>query len=439
MIDTGAAPNLIKIRNRRPEIYVQTQQSILLSGITDGNIKTLGAVEIKFMGYAIILQVVTNDFPISQEGILGSDFLCSATKIDFVQKILTWRDITIPFTQRNTVIVPPRSRLTIPVRIVNSELSEGYVPRINICENVYLGSALVANRDGRALISVINASEIDQEIEIPIIQLEEVEIVSDGRTSGASLFEGRASALGHGEPNSTKNDRTFQVASTTEKTVPRDERKEQIKTLLRLDHLNDEETAHVNKLINKYNDLFHIPSDPLGYTNAMRHKINTTDNHPVYTKQYRYPPIHKEEINKQIEALLDNGTISPSDSPYNSPLWIVPKKPDSLGNKRWRMVIDYRTLNEKTIGDAYPLPNITEILDQLGSAKYFSVFDLASGFHQIPMHEPDAQKTAFSTPHGHYQFNRMPFGLKNAPVEKRFNGLWIRFCPGCKESNCSCI
>lgn len=193
-------------------------------------------------------------------------------KIDFVQKILTWRDITIPFTQRNTVIVPPRSRLTIPVRIVNSELSEGYVPRINICENVYLGSALVANRDGRALISVINAREIDQEIEIPIIQLEEVEIVSDGRTSGASLFEGRASALGHGEPNSAKNDRTFQVASTTGKTVPRDERKEQIKTLL-LDHLNDEETAHVNKLINKYNDLFHIPSDPLGYTNAMRHKI----------------------------------------------------------------------------------------------------------------------------------------------------------------------
>jgi hypothetical protein len=78
------------------------------------------------------------------------------------------------------------------------------------------------------------------------------------------------------------------------------------------------------------------------------------------------------------------------------------------------MVIDYRTLNDKTIGDAYPLPNITEILEQLGSAKYFSVFDLALGFHQIPMHESDAQKTAFSTPHGHYHFNRMPFGLKNA-------------------------
>jgi len=73
------------------------------------------------------------------------------------------------------------------------------------------------------------------------------------------------------------------------------------------------------------------------------------------------------------------------------------------------MVIDFRKLNEKTIGDAYPLPNITEILDQildLGSTKYFSVFDLASGFHQM-MHESDTQKAAFSIPHGHYHFNGM--------------------------------
>ena len=97
-------------------------------------------------------------------------------------------------------------------------------------------------------------------------------------------------------------------------------------------------------------------------------------------------------------------------------MFIVTKKKDSEGNIRWRIVIDFRRLNEKTIGDAYPLPNIVEILDQLGSAKYFSIFDLASGFHQIPMHPDDKHKTAFSTPYGHYEFNRMPFGLKNAPA-----------------------
>ena len=80
------------------------------------------------------------------------------------------------------------------------------------------------------------------------------------------------------------------------------------------------------------------------------------------------------------------------------------------------MVLDFRKLNEKTIGDSYPLPNIIDILDQLGNARHFSVFDLATGFHHIPMDPKDLHKTAFSTLFRHYEFDRMPFGLKNAPA-----------------------
>ena len=75
-----------------------------------------------------------------------------------------------------------------------------------------------------------------------------------------------------------------------------------------------------------------------------------------------------------------------------------------------------RELNKVTVGDNYPLPNILDIMDKLGGAVYFSVFDLVSGFQQIPMAEEDKWKTAFSTPQGHYQFRRMPEGLKNAPA-----------------------
>jgi len=186
--------------------------------------------------------------------------------------------------------------------------------------------------------------------------------------------------------------------------------------LLRLEHLNDEERGNIVNLIKRHHDRFHLPAEHLGKTNVTTHRIITIDDTPVHTKQYRFPPIHKQEINQQVTKLVKEGIAKTSTSPYNSPVWIVPKKADSHGNKRWRMVIDYRNLNEKTIGDAYPLPNICDILDQLGGAKYFSVLDLASGFHQIPMDSADAHKTAFSTPHGHFQFERMPFGLKNAPA-----------------------
>jgi len=102
------------------------------------------------------------------------------------------------------------------------------------------------------------------------------------------------------------------------------------------------------------------------------------DEQPINTRQYRFPQIHKEEINRQIE-LLEGSIIKPS----QSPIWIVPKKEDSKGNKRKmvlqrRMVLDFRILNDKTIGDL--LPNSVDILDQLGGAQYFSVCDLIFGF-----------------------------------------------------------
>ena len=81
-----------------------------------------------------------------------------------------------------------------------------------------------------------------------------------------------------------------------------------------------------------------------------------------------------------------------------------------------RLCVDYRRLNAKTIGDAYPLPRIQESFDTLVGAQFFSTLDLASGYHQIAMHPDDQHKTAFVTPMGLFEYTRMPMGLSLAPA-----------------------
>ena len=138
----------------------------------------------------------------------------------------------------------------------------------------------------------------------------------------------------------------------------------------------------------------------------MQHKIHTLDDVPINTRPYRFSPSQREEVERVIHKMKTEEAIQNSKSPYNSPLLIVPKKMDATGKQKWRIVFDFRLLNEKTIGDAYQLPNISDILDHLGSAQYFSMFDFASGFHQIELDPNDRQKTAFSSLNGHYEHVR---------------------------------
>lgn len=207
-----------------------------------------------------------------------------------------------------------------------------------------------------------------------------------------------------------------------------------IENLIRTDHLNFEERESILNLCKEYSDIFYRDGDPLTFTNKIKHKIRTTDEVPVYTKSYRYPHVHKTEVESQIKKMLHQKIIQPSESPWSSPIWIVPKKLDLSGKQKWRLVVDYRKLNEKTISDKYPIPNITDVLDKLGRCQYFTTLDLASGFHQIEMHPSDIEKTAFTIDNGHYEYCRMPFGLKNAPstfqrtMENVLRGLINSIC-----------
>jgi hypothetical protein len=119
------------------------------------------------------------------------------------------------------------------------------------------------------------------------------------------------------------------------------------------------------------------------------------------------PEAQKAEVDRQVNKLLHEGIIVESNSLWNSPLLVIPKKEDASGEKKWSLAADFRKLNEKSVGDAYPLLDITKILGQLGQSKYFSVLDMVMGYHQIEAEEKDRKKMAFSTKNGHWEYKRL--------------------------------
>lgn len=166
----------------------------------------------------------------------------------------------------------------------------------------------------------------------------------------------------------------------------------------------------LDQILKSHSNLFAKPNEKLTYVSNVKGEIRTVNNDAVYSRQYPYPMALKGEIDKQVNELLANGIIRPSRSPYNAPLWIVPK------GKGYRLVIDYKKLNSVTVPDRYPIPEINLVLSNLGKNSFFSVIDLKSGFHQIPLKEADIEKTAFSINNGKYEFVRLPFGFKNSPA-----------------------
>ncbi|GFW92960.1 enzymatic polyprotein [Trichonephila clavipes] len=138
-----------------------------------------------------------------------------------------------------------------------------------------------------------------------------------------------------------------------------------------------------------------------------QHRISLQHDYPIKCPIYKIPFNLRNEFRRQIADLEKAGIISKSNSQYNTPALFVKQK------EKWRLVLDFRKLNEITVTQDFVIPTLDDILHEISGSNYFSALDMKSAFNQIPLHFADRHKTAFSTPDGDkYQFNRLCFGLK---------------------------
>jgi hypothetical protein len=111
---------------------------------------------------------------------------------------------------------------------------------------------------------------------------------------------------------------------------------------------------------------------------------------------------------------LKDEVITPSNSKWNFPLIVVPKKTYASGRRKRRICTDFRKVNEVAIRDSYPLPNMQDIVDKLGRGRYFTALDCAGWYSQVAVDREETQN-AISFAGGHLVCTRMPLRLKSSP------------------------
>ena len=185
----------------------------------------------------------------------------------------------------------------------------------------------------------------------------------------------------------------------------------QIEELPLEEEILPEQNQQLRDLLKEYIDIFATNLRKPPTTFKVKHQIDTGTAEPLKQRGRCFSPKEKETIAKEVSEMEQNQIIQKSNSPWKSPIVLVPKPDGSI-----RFCVDYRKLNKITRKDVYPLPRINETLEKMKGMKFFSAIDLACGYWQIEMDKASKEKSAFTCEAGLYEFNVMPFGLTNAPA-----------------------
>ena len=432
LVDTGASCTIIKSSCINKSVLETTKINLLSASGNPLSVKGCMNVNFEAKGESHQMQVVVvdDDTPFKQKGLLGADFLRRTQAIlDLDKKTLKFKSVTLPLKERNDVSTNMVSCCQVEYdfdkvrynaksvkdvtvyansqRIIQASVShnnskgEAALPPADQCYvtvnrsmgkiPLVIARSLDQLHSGTDQVNVMIMNPTNKDVNVskgmhltmltPVPNYQKV-VYSDGKSGPMHVI----SAINEGKVKPKIDPEMIQVD----------------------EHFMNYKDELVT-LLNKYRNNVSIPGEPPGRTKLIKHKIILDTKRPLYTPQYRVPNVHQKALDNEIEEMLRDDVIRESKSPYNSPLVIVPKPDGSI-----RPCVDFRNVNTHVVPDRFPLPILGEVLQSLAGNDIFSTLDCQSGFWQVELEEESKPITAFSTRKGHYEYNVLPFGLKDA-------------------------
>lgn len=389
-VDTGAQISTLRPCKLFGDTKVDCDVRIPIIGIAKNlTLFTLGQIETQIIFDEIPFdhkfQIVKGKFNIANDGIIGNDFLMKyGATIDYENNKLILRAPQKNMYEISQSVIIPKNGSQMRDRHSNTSR------RKKKDKNYFKYNDVTVKPD-------------TQIVSLKTISLENADIFSLNDKDTSETFNIKMASSNSDEITDSQDRRDYLMAR------------------LDLSHCTEGEKKGMANLCEKYSNAFYIEGDKFRHTNVVSHFIALKPNtNPIFTRQYRLPEMQKQEILRQIDELEKKGVVEKSDSAWNSPVHLVPKKDSKDGEKEQRMVVNYSKLNAVTIPHTYPIPLIDEIIDQMNGAQFFTTLDVKGAFHHIPMHESCREYTSFSTAFNKYHFRSNPFGLVGSPY------TWLR-------------
>ena len=303
--------------------------------------------------------------------------------------------------------------------------------------DIVLPEGLVAGRAAHVWVAVVNKSAedllFDRQLPFAILEAFDDEVLDllDGTEPNISRSVGSDAAQCAAFTDSEEVRYTDEEARSLADASPEDfARWRQVaQTFTFCEHLDDRQVCRLVRFLEVHRQQFAYPGDKIGFIRGHEHRIDTGDNPPVARPPYRISGGEKKIIEDEVRKILKAGVIVPIQSAWASPVVLVNKRDGSV-----RFCVDYHALNSITKPELFPLPRIDDCLDVLGGNDTFTTMDACSAYWQVPMAEESIHKTAMVTHMGHYAWEFMPFGLRNAPatmsrvVEQLYEGYNRSIC-----------